>query len=376
MSQTDVYASYRHPDRTPAAGEWIIEGTMLPTGNRRLCVRDGLIVDEVSSAAQRIVTDGFILPGLVDAHCHIGLGSEGAVDDRTAAQQAQTDRDSGVLLIRDAGAPSDTRWLNEPGVLAPLIIRSGRHIARPKRYIRHFGVEIEPENLVDEVRRQASASDGWVKLVGDWIDRSAGDLQPLWPADIARAAIDAAHSMNVKVTAHCFAEESVAQLVDAGIDCIEHGTGITPQVAETMAERQVACVPTMTNLELFPTFANLGQAKFPIYAAHMRDLHVKRWETMHMLVDCGVPLYCGTDSGGTLGHGRIAEEIALMAKIADNRFALAAASWEARSWLGAGCLELGDRADLVVYDEDPYQQIATVSDPRLIMLGGVIVAAR
>ena len=36
--------------------------------------------------------------------------------------------------------------------------------------------------------------DGWVKLVGDWIDRDIGDLAPLWSDDVLKAAIDAAHA--------------------------------------------------------------------------------------------------------------------------------------------------------------------------------------
>ena len=65
----------------------------------------------------------------------------------------------------------------------PRLIRAGRHIARPKRYIRDLGVEVEPEELVAEVERQAAAGDGWVKLAADWIDRDLGDLAPVWPDD-------------------------------------------------------------------------------------------------------------------------------------------------------------------------------------------------
>ena len=82
----------------------------------------------------------------------------------------------------------------------PRLIRAGRHIARPKRYLRNYGAEVEPDELVAEVERQAARGDGWVKLVGDWIDRDAGDLAPLWPADAARAAIERAHQLGARVT--------------------------------------------------------------------------------------------------------------------------------------------------------------------------------
>jgi imidazolonepropionase-like amidohydrolase len=45
-----------------------------------------------------------VLPGLVDAHCHVGLDAHGAVDDATSEAQALTEREAGVLLLRDAGS--------------------------------------------------------------------------------------------------------------------------------------------------------------------------------------------------------------------------------------------------------------------------------
>ena len=59
--------------------------------------------------------DGWVLPGLVDAHCHVGLDAHGAVDDDTARAQAEGDRAAGALLLRDAGSPADTRWIDRTG---------------------------------------------------------------------------------------------------------------------------------------------------------------------------------------------------------------------------------------------------------------------
>lgn len=349
----------------------LVTGTDLVSGQPgQWWIADGQIVggplDEVA------MIDGFVLPGLVDAHCHIGLGAQGGVDEATARTQAIADRDSGVLLIRDAGAPVDTHWMDADPQM-PRIVRSGRHIARPKRYIRGFAVEIKPEELPDEVERQARSGDGWVKLVGDWIDRSVGDLAPLWPLDLAREAIERAHRLGARVTAHCFAEESVAQLVAAGIDCIEHGTGLSEEVIAQMASRGVALVPTMTNLEVFPSYAAAGQERFPRYARHMLALHQRRWATLGAAREAGVPIYAGTDSGGTLGHGRIAEEIALLARLGGTEFALGAASWRARTWLGHGSLEVGAGADLVVYPADPRKDIAVLAGPRAVILRGTVV---
>jgi len=355
---------------SPSPGSWHLRGTVLPgTEPVDLWLAGGVVADGPVPGAVTIAEDVWILPGLVDAHCHIGLGASGQVDRATAERQALTDRDSGVLLIRDAGAPVDTHWVDDRADL-PRVIRAGRHIARPRRYLRDFAVEIDPEDLVGQVEAQARAGDGWVKLVGDWIDRDAGDLAPLWPAALTRDAIARAHELGARVTAHCFAEQSVAELVDAGIDCIEHGTGLTGSVIERMAAAGIGLVPTMTNLENFPVFADAGQTKFPAYASHMRHLHARRFETLGAAREAGVPVYAGTDAGGTLGHGRIAQEVALLAQLGGVEFALGAASWRAREWLGAEVLSAGASADLVVYDADPRRDPGVLAHPGLVVLRG------
>jgi len=88
----------------------------------------------------------------------------------------------GVVLKLDAGSAADTRWIDDRDDL-PRIIRAGRHLARPKRYIRNYAHEIEPHELAAYVAQEADRGDGWVKLVGDWIDRDIEDLAPLWPLD-------------------------------------------------------------------------------------------------------------------------------------------------------------------------------------------------
>lgn len=360
----------------PTTGRFHLQGTVLPEGEPRdLWLVDGVVRTEPVADAVTICRGAWLVPGLVDAHCHIGLGAGGGVDRPTAELQARADRDAGTLLIRDAGSPVDTHWIDAEPEL-PRIIRAGRHIARPTRYIRNYAVEIEPEALVAEVERQARAGDGWVKLVGDWIDRSAGDLTPLWPADVAAIAIEAAHALGARVTAHCFGEESVHQLVRAGIDGIEHGTGLDDSTIALMAQRGVALVPTLINLENFPGFAAAGEAKFPRYAAHIRALYDRRLDTIGNAIDAGVPVFAGTDAGGTIQHGTLPAEIGLLAGLAGGEFALGAASWAARSWLGApDALTDGSWADLVVYGADPRRDPAVTRHPSLVVLRGRVVSS-
>lgn len=350
-----------------------LHGMVLSQGQTMdLWVVDGHITFTRPASARTLGRDLWILPGLVDAHCHIGLGPHGAVDEAAAESQAVTDRDTGALLLRDAGSPADTRWIDDREDL-PSIIRAGRHVARTTRYLRNYAEEVEPDELVDAVVLQAKRGDGWVKLVGDWIDREVGDLAPSWPADTARRAIDAAHAAGVRVTAHCFGEQSVAELVDAGIDGIEHGTGLDDDTIEAMAERQVALVPTLDNLQIFPGIADQAADRFPTYATHMRDLYGRRHDTFRKAYEAGVPMYAGTDAGGSGAHGRIGDEIVALGAIGGSDFALGAASWRARDWLGRPCLAEGERADLVAYTSDPREDLRVVRHPRYVVLRGRIV---
>ncbi|MFJ6215749.1 amidohydrolase family protein [Streptomyces sp. NPDC092296] len=339
-----------------------------------LWVVDGRVSFDRPALARDVTTvRGWALPGLVDAHCHVGLDAHGAVDDATSERQALTDRDAGALLLRDAGSPADTRWVDDRADL-PRIIRAGRHIARTRRYIRNYAHEIEPDRLPEYAAREARRGDGWVKLVGDWIDRERGDLAPCWPREALAAAIAAAHAEGARVTAHCFSAESLPDLVAAGIDCVEHATGLTEELLPVFAERSVAIVPTLVNIATFPGLADGGEAKFPRWAAHLRRLHERRYATVGAAYEAGVPVFVGTDAGGSLPHGLVAQEVAELVRAGlPPAAALSAASWGAREWLGRDGLVEGASADLVVYAEDPRADVRVLADPQAVVLRGRMV---
>ncbi|WP_370882554.1 amidohydrolase family protein [Kineosporia succinea] len=344
-------------------GAWVIGGRITferPTG-------PGL---------DQTLVDGWVLPGLVDAHSHVGLDGQGAVDAATSEQQALADRDAGALLLRDAGSPADTRWIDDRDDL-PVVVRAGRHIARTRRYLRHYAHEIEPEQLPATMAAQARLGDGWVKIVGDWIDRSTGDLAPCWPLDALRAGMAAAHAEGARVTAHCFGEECLPDLLTAGIDCVEHATGLDDHTRTRAASAGVPIVPTLINIATFPEIAERAREKFPRYRTHMLDLHRRRYERVSAAYHEGVPVFCGTDAGGSLPHGLVASEVAeLHAAGLPRVAALDAACWSARRWLGRPALAEGAPADLVVYEADPRTDLRVVSTPQVVVLRGALTSGR
>jgi imidazolonepropionase-like amidohydrolase len=352
-----------------------VRGVLLPDGEPRdLWLVGDRVTFEPVGAAETISDGGYILPGLVDAHCHLGiaLGPRPITGVDEARGLAARDRDAGVLAIRDAGSPYPYPELDdEAGV--PRLARAGRHVAAPKRYLRDIGVEVDGPDVATTVTAQAAAGTGWVKLVGDWLDRSAGDLAPSWDATTMAAAVAAAHAAGARAAVHTFSEEGVAIMVRAGVDSVEHGTGLSLDLIDEMARRGTALVPTMINIATFGGIAEQARAKFSGYADHMLALRDRFPEVVRAAHEAGVPIYVGTDAGGGIRHGLAAEEMLLLHEAGLPALdVLAAASWRARGWLGFPGLVEGGLADLVVYPSDPRADLRVVRHPQRIVLRGQI----
>ncbi len=354
-----------------------VRGVVLPDDEVRdlWLVGDRVTLDPVPGA-ETVSTTGFILPGLVDAHCHIGIRPGGGpiADLAEAKTLAAIDRAAGVLAIRDAGSPYRYPQLDDdPDV--PRLARAGRHVAPVRRYLKDIGVEVTDDDLPATVAEQAKLGNGWVKLVGDWIDRDAGDLAPAFDPDRVAEAIDVAHAAGVRVAVHTFSEAAVATMVRAGVDSVEHGTGLSLDLIDEMARRGTTLTPTMINIQRFDEIAAQAEPKFPGYAAHMRALRAGFPAVVRAAHEAGVRIHVGSDAGGGIAHGMAAREMLLLHELAGMAplSVLRAGSWGAREWLGFPGLVEGGLADLVVYDRDPREDLAVLLDPTRIVLRGRVV---
>ena len=118
-----------------------------------------------------------------------------------------------------------------------------------------------------------------------------------------------AHAAGARVAVHTFGEEALPDLIDAGVDSIEHGTGLTEDLVARLAASGAALVPTLINIDNFPGIAESARAKFPVYAERMARLHGTARARIRAAFEAGVPIYCGTDAGGGIPHGRVVDEI-------------------------------------------------------------------
>src|SRR4029450_5382097 len=141
---------------------------------------------------------------------------------------------------------------------------------------------------------------------------SVGDLAPSWDATTMAAAVEAAHAAGARAAVHTFSEEGVAHMVRAGVDSVEHGTGLSLDLIDEMARRGTALVPTMIQIRTFAGSADQARAKFPAYADHMLALRDGFPRVVVSAHEAGVPLYVGTDAGGSIRPGLAAGGVLLV----------------------------------------------------------------
>lgn len=346
-----------------APPQWVEGGVYVWNGKVTRTKPAGVALKKIS---------GTVIPGLCDVHAHIGIDASGYANGPDALEKMRTQGKAqlaaGVTAIRDCGSPVDNRPFQEQGDM-PLLIRAGRHLARPKRYIRYLGLELEdPKELPQAIARQAAVGDGWVKIVGDWIDRSDGadsTLKPLWPAPILKDAVAAAHENGARVTVHTFSHEAIDDLLDAGVDCLEHGSGMDLDQMDQAARQGVPVTPTLLQVNLFELFAAQGEAKYPRYSQQMRHMHQRRYQQVADLVQAGVQLLPGTDSGGYQKHGSLPAELEEWRKAGlSEKDILDFATWKCRDFLRLPSLHPDAPADLVICD---------AKTPVVVMRNGKIV---
>ena len=249
-----------------------LRGVFLPEEEQRdAWIVDGRLTFEPVSGADTIADGGWVLPGFVDAHCHIGVTTEGWADEDEQVEQAVLDRDAGALLLRDAGAPVDNTGVQRRRGPAPA--GAGRAPHRP-------AAPLHPR----PGRRGGTARTWWPRWSGRPAAATAGSS---WPRT-GSTARSASCCRSGRTT--CWPPRSAGPTSSAsgwprtpsasrrcpgwstaGIDSIEHGTGITADLLDEIARRQIAVVPTLINVDTFPAIADSAAGEVPgLRRAHAR----------------------------------------------------------------------------------------------------------
>lgn len=427
-------AAARDGDR---AGELtVITGATLIDGTGRPPVPDAAIVidgDRIAAAGQRravAIPRGareldmrgkFVVPGLIDAHCHLeapGLGDAAELPQEWRQPEklrqlveidARLDLLGGVTTIRDLGSTDVVLRvrdaINAGTFTGPRVLAAGRQLVKKASgaYMDSTFLEFDgAEDAREKVRQQVAAGVDWIKL-------RLTSQRPLPSPEEVRAIVNEAHRLGRRVTTHTDvpADRAVQLAVEAGVDGIEHNAPLraeSPDVLRTMGRRHVAMVSGIggyyvqrlapldpqhavdaAGAQLLPQIvvARLREAAESLLA--QRSRMPGRWDRAYQLRaalerarKAGVLLGFGTDCGGELLiHGQQYKALYGETQLGSSPMqALLMATRDAARVIGRdrelGTLEAGKLADLVIVGADPLADIRNLSQVIAVVKGGVL----
>ncbi|MEG1716729.1 MAG: amidohydrolase family protein [Lachnospiraceae bacterium] len=207
------------------------------------------------------------------------------------------------------------------------------------------------------------------------------DQQHLTDAEI-QVIIETAHDCGMKVTAHIYNEKSAKKAILMGVDGIEHGALITPDVYDLMAEKNVYLVPTMTFFDRGYFMDPEELAKVPSFMAKKYcDLHPRLVESRTALIkhieNDTILVGYGTDMGAVEPTLPVHKEFETMVRSGVSPFkALKIATSNSAKICqrpDLGVIAENMQADIVAWDEDPVQNVTALRECSFVMKKGRIV---
>lgn len=375
-----------------------------PKDGLAIVVRDGVIaaiVPEADAGDGAIDLGGaHVMPGLINMHTHFSLSLPGPGGDAVSALDphelalhmadgARRTLLSGVTTVRcvaeKGGADFALRRAIDAGhVAGPRIFTAGRGLCCTGGHGHDADDTLEcdgPDDFARGVRTQIRAGADLIKLMIS--GGIAGEHEQITTPQLTReemaAAISTAHAWGRKVTAHAGPAAIIAEAVQLGLDCVEHGYELTPEVARLMAERGVALVPTLVVTRAGAFFDDLG------VPAWMQERSLgagpRHLESYRCALDAGVEVLLGSDMPPFWdfeGTSAVVRELEHMQTggLSASDVVRAATAAPAR-WLDAddrvGVIAPGRFADLIAMPDDPSADVAALRGILFVMKGGVVV---
>lgn len=357
-----------------AAPAFHLRATVLPHGDapRDLYLVDGRITfGQVEGAVELAPPGGYLSCGLVDSHTHLYFVQQplthcrAFIDDNRRQHLAR-----GVTLLRDMGAISDeVIGLPEDDGL-PRVQAAGRCLViepRPPFVI------TEPSGLSARAASQARVGAQWVKIFADWPGWPGGQEEPPFGDDplsyseeTLAEAVGVAHAHEARVATHAFGREGAEAAVAAGVDSIEHGWGLDEALLAEMARKRIAWTPMLGIAE--PMLRGAEKDNNGVQAAWIRATLMRMVKLLPEAQRLGVPILAGSDWFPAVSL--LDDVLALHRHGLTVAQALASATTSARAFLGAPGLDEGAPADLVLYRDDPRDDLTVLGRPELVVMGG------
>ncbi len=355
--------------------------------------------------------NGTLLPGLIDSHVHLALGTHGRYEEMmletdgvhliTGVVNSGEALHAGITTIKEMGARNrvalDLREGWRRGLIeAPRLIVSGRPLTVPGGHF-HFCNNNECEG-VDEVRERVR------QLVEEGVDfikimasgggtRGTNNRQASFSEEELRAAVEEAHRLNKTVAAHCEAYESVGNAARAGVDVLEHcgfilpngSRGFDKEAVRTMVDKELYYDPTLQTgaaiRDALREREQRGETLTESEKSTLARLEYKirrKSENLARMLEMGVQVVAGSDGIGLGNSARLIRAMELMAEagMTPMQMIIAATSNAAKALKldnAFGAIKEGLEADIIAVEGDPSSDISNLRSLKLLMQRGKIV---
>ena len=341
-----------------------------------------------------------IIPGLIDSHVHF-FGSKAydlmawvtAPETLVALRSVSQLRKllmAGFTTVREMGSKGGAhlaRAIMEGVIEGPTLLSCGRSLGQtggdddPTILPLHIAHELSYSYFCDgpwecrkAVRKVVRDGADFVKVyaaTGSTIEPYTAPwfhLRRQFTVEELKAIVDEAHDVGLKVAGHAIGEDSLRNVVEAGVDSIEHGMALTAEIAQEIKRKNIYYTPTLSVLLTNPSLVS-----FVKEVEKPDTLYVRRHVTsdMQLAKEYELKVVCGTDFGGTdeQPHGQNYQEIVSIAKYLGNKEALIAATSRAAECCGlqnTGRIRKGFDADIVVVRGNPLNDIEALAPANIV----------
>jgi imidazolonepropionase-like amidohydrolase len=352
--------------------------------------------------------DQTVMPGLMDMHIHIEgeLNPARYIERYTLEPQdvalrstlyAERTLMAGFTTVRDLGGSgvnvSLRSAINKGWIKGPRIYTSEKSIATtgghadPTNGMRSDlmgdpgpaeGVVNSAEDAKKAVRQRYKNGADVIKITstGGVLSVAKDGKGAQFTAEEIEAVVSTANDYGFVTAAHAHGPEGMMRAVQGGINSIEHGTMMTPEIMEEMKKRGTYLVATISAGK-FTYEKALKPGFFPeIIRPKALEVGPLIQETFGKAYKAGVKIAFGTDSGVS-PHGQNAKEFEYMVEAGMPEYeAIKSATVEASKLLRVfdqyGTLESGKMADIVAVKGDPLTDITILQDVSFVMKDGVV----
>lgn len=348
--------------------------------------------------------DKYLVPGLWDVHTHIGKGipDSEARDETTAERTIRAGNNCrralnlGITSLRAVGEKDfiDVAWKEafaSGGYVGPNLYTCGWFITTTAGHFLKSGCAIEvdgPTEYIRTIREQIKNGVDFIKL-----NLTGGVMGPKWDKmpntfpleDELKAAFDICEQRGYKVVAHAGGVDGIKKAISMGAHTLEHGYQFDDEAIDMLSKSQTYYVPTLslTHMNRGEEFAD-SEFQLKWMKAHPIDENYKERAieaaVMHAsgfkkAIEAGVKVACGSDLD--LPYGALFEtEMLVKCGMTEHQALTAATLTSAKVCLAEeknGTLEPGKKADFLILNSNPLENISNLQDVYMVVKDGNIV---